>query len=253
MGIKDSVAELLGRGRRLSREGYLRIKLKIEPGWDIEPVRAVRERFGDGCCSRSTRTRPTPWPTRHLRRLDDFDLLLIEQPLPENDLHRARPARQRGSAPRSASTSRSARPATPPPRSRSAPAASSTSSPPGWAATSRRAGSTTSRRRPGCRCGAAGCSRRGIGRAANVALAALPNFVLPGDTSASSRYFAQDLTAPFELEDGHLRVPTGPGIGVEPIPATLRRFSVRSARVPSRGWRDRRRAARAPADPRTSA
>ncbi|MEY2589048.1 MAG: o-succinylbenzoate synthase, partial [Acidimicrobiaceae bacterium] len=59
------------------------------------------------------------------------------------------------------------------------------------------------------------------GRAANVALAALPNFTLPGDTSASDRYFAQDITAPFVLEDGRLRVPQGPGIGVDPITDVL--------------------------------
>jgi O-succinylbenzoate synthase len=61
----------------------------------------------------------------------------------------------------------------------------------------------------------------GIGRAANVALAALPNFTLPGDTSASDRYFAADITEPFVLEGGHLRVPVGPGIGVDPDPAAL--------------------------------
>jgi O-succinylbenzoate synthase len=57
----------------------------------------------------------------------------------------------------------------------------------------------------------------GIGRAANVALASLPGFTLPGDTSASDRYFTRDVTAPFELVDGRLRVPTGPGIGVDPV------------------------------------
>jgi O-succinylbenzoate synthase len=56
----------------------------------------------------------------------------------------------------------------------------------------------------------------GLGRAANVALAALPNFTLPGDTSASGRYYEQDITEPFVLEDGRLRVPTGPGLGVTP-------------------------------------
>ena len=66
----------------------------------------------------------------------------------------------------------------------------------------------------------------GIGRAANVALAALPNFLLPGDTSASSRYFAEDLTTPFVLEDGYVRVPTGPGIGVDPVPEVLEKFTL---------------------------
>jgi O-succinylbenzoate synthase len=66
-----------------------------------------------------------------------------------------------------------------------------------------------------------GMLETGIGRAANVALAALPGFTLPGDTSASRRYFARDVTAPFELRDGHLDVPAGPGIGVDPDPAVL--------------------------------
>jgi O-succinylbenzoate synthase len=65
----------------------------------------------------------------------------------------------------------------------------------------------------------------GIGRAPNLALAALPGFTLPGDTSASSRYFAEDITEPFVLEDGHLTVPTAPGIGIEPLPDALRRFT----------------------------
>ena len=61
-----------------------------------------------------------------------------------------------------------------------------------------------------------GMLETGIGRAANLALAALPGFTLPGDTSASARYFKQDITAPFVMEDGYLTVPNKPGIGVEP-------------------------------------
>jgi o-succinylbenzoate synthase len=66
-----------------------------------------------------------------------------------------------------------------------------------------------------------GMLETGIGRAANVALAALPGFTLPGDTSASDRYFRTDITAPFTLDKGHLAVPTGPGIGVTPLPGEL--------------------------------
>ncbi|MFM8016704.1 MAG: enolase C-terminal domain-like protein, partial [Actinomycetota bacterium] len=61
-----------------------------------------------------------------------------------------------------------------------------------------------------------GMLETGIGRAANLALAALPGFTLPGDTSASARYFQRDVTSPFVLRDGHLDVPTGVGIGVDP-------------------------------------
>jgi O-succinylbenzoate synthase len=61
----------------------------------------------------------------------------------------------------------------------------------------------------------------GIGRAANLALAALPGFTLPGDTSASSRYFSQDVTKPFELVDGYIDAPNTVGIGVRPITDVL--------------------------------
>jgi O-succinylbenzoate synthase len=57
----------------------------------------------------------------------------------------------------------------------------------------------------------------GLGRAANLALAALPGFTLPGDTSGSGRYYRTDITAPFVVQDGHLDVPTAPGIGVDPL------------------------------------
>jgi O-succinylbenzoate synthase len=72
----------------------------------------------------------------------------------------------------------------------------------------------------------------GIGRAANVALAALPGFTLPGDTSASDRYFRTDITPPFRLDDGHLAVPTGPGLGVEPIPELLDEVTVGTEWLP---------------------
>ena len=66
----------------------------------------------------------------------------------------------------------------------------------------------------------------GIGRAANLALAAMPGFTLPGDTSASSRYFEVDTTEPFVLRDGHIDVPTGPGIGVDPIREIVDSYTV---------------------------
>ena len=71
----------------------------------------------------------------------------------------------------------------------------------------------------------------GIGRATNLALAAMANFTLPGDTSASRRYFEQDLTEPFELAaDGTMAVPGGPGIGVDPVPDRLEACTVRVER-----------------------
>jgi O-succinylbenzoate synthase len=80
---------------------------------------------------------------------------------------------------------------------------------------------------------AGGMLESGIGRAANVALAALPNFTLPGDTSASSRYFAQDVTEPFVLDDGYLHVPDGPGIGVSPLPDVLDEITTSTEWIPA--------------------
>ena len=72
-----------------------------------------------------------------------------------------------------------------------------------------------------------GMLETGIGRAANAALAALPGFTLPGDVSASSRFYSRDIvTEPIVLEDGHVRVPTGDGIGVEIDPVALEDFTV---------------------------
>ena len=70
-----------------------------------------------------------------------------------------------------------------------------------------------------------GMLETGLGRAANIALASLPGFTLPGDVSASGRFYATDITEPWVMEDGHLTVPTGPGLGVTPIPELLEEFT----------------------------
>ncbi|MER3458660.1 MAG: o-succinylbenzoate synthase, partial [Chloroflexota bacterium] len=76
-----------------------------------------------------------------------------------------------------------------------------------------------------------GMLETGIGRAANVALASLPNFRLPGDISASDRYYHEDLIdPPFRLNpDSTLTVPTGPGLGVRPVPERLAKVTLRRA------------------------
>ena len=71
-----------------------------------------------------------------------------------------------------------------------------------------------------------GMEETGVGRAANVAIASLPGFTLPGDTSASSRFYSLDVTEPFVMEDGRLRVPSEPGLGRTPIPEVLAQLTV---------------------------
>jgi o-succinylbenzoate synthase len=220
VGIMDSVPALLDAVGGYLDAGYLRIKLKIEPGWDVEPVRAVRERFGDIALQVDANTAYTVADARHLARLDPFDLLLIEQPLPEDDVlghaQLARVVRTPICLDESITSARTAAAAI------TLGACSIVNVKPA------RVGGYLEARRVHDVCAAhgvpvwcGGMLETGLGRAANVALAALPNFVLPGDTSASERYYATDITPPFRLEDGHLRVPDGPGLGVEPDPALL--------------------------------
>jgi O-succinylbenzoate synthase len=221
VGIMDSIPQLLEAVAGYLDAGYLRIKLKIEPGWDVEPVRAVRERFGDGVALQvDANTAYHRSDARQLARLDPFDLLLIEQPLDEEDvLGHAQLARQLSTPiclDESIVSARAAADAI------ALGACSIVNIKPG------RVGGFLEARRIHDVCVAhdvpvwcGGMLESGIGRAANLALAALPGFTLPGDTSASDRYYARDVTEPFRLDGGQLAVPIGPGIGVEPITEEL--------------------------------
>jgi o-succinylbenzoate synthase len=233
VGIMDSIPQLLDAVEAYLAQGYLRIKLKIEPGWDVAPVRAVRERFGDEVLVQvDANTAYTLSDARHLAKLDPFDLLLIEQPLPEDDLRGhaalARVLRTPVCLDESITSARAAADAI------ALGAAAVINIKPG------RVGGYLEARRVHDVCVASGvpvwCGgmlETGIGRAPNVALAALPGFVLPGDTSASDRYYAHDITEPFVLVDGHLPVPTGPGIGVDPDPAALREATTAQEWIPA--------------------
>jgi O-succinylbenzoate synthase len=221
VGIMDSVPQLLDAVDGYLDAGYLRIKLKIEPGWDVAPVRAVRERYGaDLLLQVDANTAYTLADARQLAKLDAFDLLLIEQPLPENDIaghaELARLVRTPICLDESITSAAVAVHAI------TIGATRIVNIKPG------RVGGYLEARRIHDVCAAhgvpvwcGGMLETGIGRAANVALAALPNFTLPGDTSASDRYYSRDITDPFLLEDGYVRVPTGPGLGVEPDPEAL--------------------------------
>ncbi|MEU4896241.1 o-succinylbenzoate synthase [Streptomyces sp. NPDC044780] len=221
VGILDSVPELLDVVGGYLAEGYLRIKLKIAPGWDVEPVRAVRERFGDDILLQvDANAAYTLADARHLARLDDFGLLLVEQPLQEEQLRQhaelARLIRTPICLDESIVSAQGAADAL------ALGACRIVNIKPG------RVGGYLEARRIHDVCRAHGVAvwcggmlETGIGRAANVALAGLPGFTVPGDTSGSARYYEHDLTEPFVLRDGHLDLPTGPGIGVTPDAAAL--------------------------------
>ena len=218
--IDESIDSLLEEVSGYVDAGYRRIKLKIQPGWDLQAVRAVREAWPDIPLQTDANQAYTRDDGPVLAAMDPYDLLLVEQPLPEDDLLGHAMLAQQISTPvcldesiislASADTAIAFK------------AASIINIKPGRVSgylEARDIHDLCLERGIPVWCG--GMLETGIGRAANVALAALPGFTIPGDTSASSRYYAVDITPPFILDDGRLRVPSDPGIGVEPIPAIL--------------------------------
>ena len=230
VGIMDSLDELMKFVEGYLADGYLRIKLKIEPGWDYQPVKLVRETFGpDLLLQVDANTAYTRNDFDLLKRLDEFNLLLIEQPINEEDILGHAKLADYIETPvcldESIVSADIARDAI---ELGAAEIINIKPSRVGGYLESKRIHDVSAAAGIPVWCG--GMLETGIGRAANLALAALPNFKLPGDTSASARYFETDVTEPFVLVDGHVNVPTGPGIGVDPIPEIVERFAV------SREW-----------------
>jgi len=214
VGIHRSIPELLGTVGGYLDQGYRRVKLKIKPGWDVEPVRAVRARFGDVPLQVDANTAYSLADAGHLAELDAFGLLLIEQPLPEDQVlahaELAKVVRTPICLDESITSVQAAADAI------ELGACKIINIKPG------RVGGYLEAGRIHDLCAArdvpvwmGGMLETGLGRAGNVAMAAMPNFKLPGDTSASDRYYHRDITAPFVLVDGRLKVPDGPGLGVD--------------------------------------
>lgn len=214
VGISSTIDDLAQEVALYIDEGYRRIKLKIEPGWDIEPVRVIRMLWPDIPLQVDANQAYTRGDIEHLKKLDPFNLLLIEQPLDEHDILGHAMLAKEVATPicldESITSLESARDAL------AMKATTIINIKPG------RVGGYIESVKIHDLCvendipvWCGGMLETGIGRAANIALASLPGFTLPGDTSASSRYYHRDITTPFVMENGQLQVPTEPGIGVE--------------------------------------
>jgi O-succinylbenzoate synthase len=231
VGIQPGVDTLLKVVESYLRQGYPRIKLKIKPGHDLEPVRAVRQSFPGILLQVDANGGYDPDQFEPLLRLDEFELLLIEQPFAEEQLLAHARLQERLATPICLDESI------------------------GSEAEAQQALDLGACRiiniKPGrvgglseavaihdlCRkadipvwCG--GMLETGVGRAANLALATLPGFSLPGDISASDRYYAEDIASPqFALNpDGTIDVPAGRGLGVAIDSGALERVTLRRER-----------------------
>jgi O-succinylbenzoate synthase len=226
VGIQRDPAALVDVVRGYLDEGYVRIKIKIKPGRDVADTAAVRDAFGGIPLQVDANSAYTLADADTLAELDRFDLLLIEQPLKEDDLVDHATLARRLRTPVCLDESVVSRKAAL--DALALGAASVVNVKAG------RVGGYLEAvaihdvcRDAGIPVWCGGMLETGIGRAANAALAALPGFTLPGDVSASSRFYARDIvTEPAVLEDGHVRVPTGAGLGVEIDPVALEDFTV---------------------------
>lgn len=231
VGMQEDAHALLAQIAGYVSEGYGSVKLKIAPGHDIDVVAAVRAEIGPSVTLQvDANGSYTLDATDHLELLDAFDLACIEQPLaPDALLDHARLAerlRTRIGLDETITSAPAARDAIEVGACR---VVSIKSGLVGGLDEARRALETC--RAAGVAARAGGMLETGVGRAALVALASLPGFTVPGDVSASSRYFANDVTEPFELRAGRIAVPTGPGLGVTPRPDVLARCTIARERL----------------------
>ncbi len=229
VGLKGTDEELLSEVEGRLAQGYKKIKLKIKPGRDVEMVGKVRRAFPDAPLMADANSSYTLADVDALKGLDDLDLMMLEQPLAYHDLreHALLQAQLRtpiclDESIRGPGDARLAL------ELGSGRIINIKPGRVGGFVSSRRIHDLCAERLVPVWCG--GMLEAGVGRAYNLALASLPNFLLPGDISESRRYWAEDIVEPeFVMEDGMMKVPSDPGIGV-----VVRRDRVE--RVTGRRW-----------------
>jgi len=216
IGIQESVEQLLDKIQTEVDAGYQRIKIKIKPGWDVDVVRAVRERFPNIRLMGDANSAYTLRDADHLKKLDESYLMMIEQPLAHDEII------DHATLQRSLETPicldeciRSAHHAEQAIRLKAARIVNIKLGRVGGFGEAKRVHDICEANGIPVWCG--GMLESGIGRAHNIAMSTLPNFVLPGDVSASKRYWKRDIISPsVEVSDrGTIAVPDGPGFGYD--------------------------------------
>jgi len=229
LGIQNSIAELLGKIERELDAGYQRIKIKIKPGWDLAVVREIRRQFPTVVLMCDANSAYSLKDIDLFRRLDEFGLLMIEQPLAWNDILDHVKLQQAIKTPvcldESILDSEDARKAI---EAGACRIINIKLGRVGGFAEARKVHDVCLARSVPVWCG--GMLESGIGRAQNIAMSSLENFLLPGDVSASKRYFHKDLIDP-EVEvdpQGRIRLPEESGIGFQPNMKRIEQVTVRT-------------------------
>ena len=226
IGIQDSLEELVERVGIERAAGYKRIKIKVKPGWDVDAVDLIRARFGDVPLMVDANGAYTLADAEHLRELDRYDLLMIEQPLDYDDIrdHARLQARIRTPVCLDESLD-SVRHVAEAIELQACRVINIKPGRVGGHAQSIEIHDLAARHDIPVWHG--GMLESGIGRAHNIHLSTLPNFTLPGDVAASRRYFAPDVIDPeIDVVDGTIPVPSGPGIGVHLVPDRIESATV---------------------------
>jgi o-succinylbenzoate synthase len=214
IGIQDSVEQLLEKIATELDAGYQRIKMKIKPGWDVDVVGRVRERFPSIKLMADANSAYTLADVEHLRKLDDFYLMMIEQPLSHDDIIDHAELQAQLKTPICLDECiRTAHHAEQAVKLRACGIIN--------IKLGRVAGFREAKRvhdiaqAAGIPVWCGGMLEAGVGRAHNIALATLPNFVLPGDVSASKRYWKQDIIQPAveTTARGTIEIRDEPGFG----------------------------------------
>ncbi|HEY7388296.1 MAG TPA: o-succinylbenzoate synthase [Bryobacteraceae bacterium] len=228
IGIQNSVPELLDTIERELAAGYQRIKIKIKPGWDVEVVRQVRERFPSIKLMTDANSAYTLADAPRLCPLDDFYLMMIEQPLDHDDIIDHAQLQQSLRTPLCLDESiRAAHHVEQAARLKACGIINIKLGRVGGFAEARRVHDCAQAAGMPVWCG--GMLESGIGRAHNIALSTLPNFVLPGDVSASRRYWAKDIIhPPVEVTPrGTIEIRDAPGFGYDLDLDYVRHITVR--------------------------
>ena len=215
IGLQPSDQELHNKVEQFVADGYKRIKVKIKPGRDVEMLTGLREKYPEVMLMADANSAFSLEDLPRLKALDKVGLMMIEQPLAHDDyLGHARLQEQIETPICLDESIRSARDAALALELRSCQIINIKPGRVGGIGASKAIHDLCLSHGIPVWCG--GMLESGVGRAHNVALATLPGFTLPGDISASRRYWKEDIVTPeFEVDDGMLKVPGGNGIGVE--------------------------------------